>query len=304
MTLRYTLSQLSRPEARRGFGRRWFWVCLVGALVSLLAFGVRHAFFIATVWFLCLFAPVRIAVEVLHTAGPRIRRQMQRDLERREDRYTTHEQIHLRVEDLVSGEVQLPRIAPPDLGAKVVDAAARLTERAYKRGDGPLGVLRAATTCGILLDRWVGTIAAGEAGSVPDAATPFTPSAGQGGGNGIGPPALWDARASIQDQWVTLRAVAALAALTKALTAVYEDSAGRLLDGSAALRAIADAAMDYADQIGLRLEGPAWEEVAGVPRTVVPPDLLAHLAETWTAFCAAPAPAPRRLLAFLESVPE
>jgi hypothetical protein len=303
MTLRYTLSRLSRPEARRGFGRQWFWVCVVGACASLLAFGVRHAFFIATVWFLCIFAPVRIAVEVLHTAGPRIRRRMQRDLEGRKDRYTTRERITLRVEDLFGREVRLPRIAPPDLGAKATEAAVRLTERAFLRGPGPLGVLRAATTCGVLLDRWIGTIAAGEAGSVPSSASPFTPAA-QRGGNGAGPPALWDAHASIQDQWMTLRAVAGLAALTKALTAVYEDSAGRPLDGGAALRSAAEAAMDYADQIGLRLEGPAWEDVSGFPRTVLSPEVLAALADTWTAFCAAPLPAPRRLQAFLETVPE
>ncbi len=300
MTLRYTLSQLSRPEARRAVGRTWLGICVAGALGSLLVFGGRHAFFIATIWLLCLFAPGRIAVEMLHTVGSRIRKQMHLDLERRADRYTTREQTTLRVEALFGRDVQLPRIAPPDLRAKIMEAAARLTDRAFRRGEGPLGVLRATTTCGSLLVRWVETIARGDGGTVPVSPGPLAPAVQVG--NGAGPPALWDPEASIQDQWVTLRAVAALAALTKTLAAVYEDSAGQVLDGGAALRAAADAAMDYADQIGLRLDGPAWEEMAGIPRTTLPPDLVARLAETWTAFCTAPPPAPRRLLAFLETV--
>ncbi len=303
MTLRYTLSRLSRPEDRRAFGRTWLWVCLAGALLSLVVFGVKSAFFITMVWVLCVFAPVRIAVEMLHTVGPRIRRQMQLDLDRRADRYTTREQIALRVQVLVANAVQLPRIAPPDLGAKVEEAAVHLTDRALRGGDGALGVLRAATACGALLERWVGTIAAGESGAAPVSASPRTPAAQAPGGNGVGPAALWDPRASIQDQWTALRAVAGLAALTQTLTAVYEDAAGLPFDGGGALRAMADAAMDYADQIGLQLDGPAWVEVTGIPRTAFPHDLLAHGAETWTAFCTAPAPAPRRLQAFVATVP-
>ncbi len=303
MTLRYTLSRLSRPEDRRAFGRTWLWVCLAGALLSLVVFGVKSAFFITMVWVLCVFAPVRIAVEMLHTVGPRIRRQMQLDLDRQADRYTTREQIALRVQVLVANEVQLPRIAPPDLGAKVEEAAVHLTDRALRGGDGALGVVRAATACGALLERWVGTIAAEESGAVPVSASPRTPAAQASGGNGVGPAALWDPRASIQDQWTALRAVVGLAALTKTLTAVYEDAAGLPFDGGGALRAMADAAMDYADQIGLQLGGPAWEEVTGIPRTAFPHDLLARGAETWTAFCTAPAPAPRRLRAFVATVP-
>jgi hypothetical protein len=264
---------------------------------------VKYAFFIATIWVLCVFAPVRIDVEMLHTVGPLIRRKMQLDLDRKADRYTTREQIALRVEVLVADEVQLPRIAPPDLGAKVEEAAVHLTDRAVRGDDGALGVVRAATACGVLLERWVEAIAAGESGAAPVSASPLTPAAQAPGGNGVGPPALWDPRASIQDQWTALRAVAGLAALTKTLTAVYEDAAGLPFDGGGALRAMADAAMDYADQIGLQLDGPAWEVVTGIPQTALPHDLLARVAETWTAFCAAPAPSPRRLRAFVATVP-
>ncbi len=303
MTLRYTLSRLSRPAARRAFGRTWLGVCLAGALGSLFVFGVRHAFFIATVWLLCVFAPVRIATELLHTVGPRFRRQISGDLARRADRYTTREHITLMVEDLFGREVQMPRLAPPDLAPKVVEAAVHLCDRAFRRGGGAVGVLRAATTCAVLLERWVSTIAAGEHALPPAVPSPpLSPVAGTG--DGAAPPGLWDPHTSIQDQWVTLRSVAGLAALTKTLTAVYEDSASQPLEGGGALRAATDAAMDYADQIGLRLDGPGWEEIAGVPRVAVPLELVGRLAETWTAFCTAPQPAPRRLLAFVEAVPE
>jgi hypothetical protein len=301
MTLRYTLSRLSRPEERRAFGRTWLWVCLAGALLSLMVFGLRSAFFIVSIWVLCVFAPVRIAVEMLHTLGPRIRRQMQLKLDRQQDRYTTREQIALRVQGLLANEVQLPRIAPPDLGPKVEEAAIQLTDRALRGGDGVLGVLRALTVCGTLLARWIGTIASGESARI--SASPQTSATQVPGGNGAGPDALWDPRASIQDQWTALRAVAGLAALTKTLTAVYEDAAGVPLEGGGALRVMADAAMDYADQIGLQLDGPAWEETTGIPRAGLPHDLLARVAETWTDFCMAPAPSPRRLRAFIATVP-
>jgi len=307
MRLRYALSQLSRPDARRAFGRTWLGVCAAGALVSVLAFGSRHAFFIVLLWLVGVFAPVRIGVEALHTRGPQMRRDLQRRLAQREARYTTPEHVTLMVESLFAREVRLPRLALPDLGGKVIEAAVSLSDRALRRGTGPSGVQRAAQDCGSLLDQWVGIIAAGEAAR--DAGSPAIPAAaGPAGlavaGNGATSPALWDPDASVQDQWVTLRAVAGLAALTKTLIAVYEDSAGHSLQGAKALRALSDAAMDYTDQIGLRLDGPAWEDVQGVSREALAHELVGRLAETWTSFCAAPPPAPRRLKAFVETLQE
>jgi len=287
VTLRYRLSRLSQPASRRAFGRVWLAVCLTGAFVTLGLVGGRHVFIVLTLWLVCAFAPVRIAVELLHTVGPRLRGTLRQELARRDDRYATRERATLMAEMLFDREVRLPRLAPPELEAKVVEAAVGICERAVRRGGAAIGVLQAAVTCAALLDRWVGTIGSGEAAS-----------------DGAAPPTLWDARASIQDQWVTLRAVVGLAALTETLVAVYEDSAGRPMDGGAAVRAAADAAMDYADQVGLRLDGPPWSDVPGVPRAALPGDLVASLAETWTAFCAAPQPAPRRLRAFLDAVPD
>ncbi len=299
MFVRYHFSRLSRPAARRAFGRAWLGVCLAGAVATLFALGARSAFFIAVVWLLCVFAPVRIAVELLHTAGPRLRRRVARDLARLEDRYTSRDHITLMVEDLFSREVRMPRLAPPDLAPKVIEAAVRLSDRAFRGSGGALGVLRAATTCGVLLDRWIGAIAGSE--SPPPLVGGGSPLAGD---NGAAPPVLWDPHASIQDQWVTLRSVAGLAALTKTLLAVCEDSLHRPVEGGEALRAICEAAMDYADQVGLTLDGPGWEEVSGMPRVGLPHETIGRLAEGWTAFCTAPQPAPRRLLAFVDVVPE
>jgi hypothetical protein len=304
MTIRYTLSRLSRSDARRVFGRTWFAVCAIGAIVSVVVFGMRNAFFIVTIWLLCVFAPVRIAAEILHSAGPRLRHGLSQDVQRRADRYATVEQITIMVEDLFGREVQMPRLAPPDLSLKVVEAAVRLCERAFRGGGGSLGVLRTITTCTALLSRWVGAVAAGEHAVPPAAPSPLTSGAGAETGNGAASPALWNPHTSIQDQWITLRAIAGLAALTRTLAAVYEDSADQPMEGGAAVRAATDAAMDYADQVGLRLDGPAWEDTAGVPRARLTTELTARLAETWTAYCAAPQPAPRRLAAFVEAVPE
>jgi hypothetical protein len=303
MSLRYTLSQLSRPAARRAFGRAWLAVCILGALTSLGIFGRDHTFFITAIWLVGVFAPVRIAVEVLHTRGPRMRRELQRALQNREARYTTREDVTLMVEILFAREVRLPRLAPPDLGGKVIEAAARVSERALRGGEGSPRLLGAATTCAVLLQRWVGVIASGEAF---EGATP--PGGRQPGPgpttvpNGAAPAALWDPRAAVQDQWVALRAVAGLAALTKTLLAVYEDHAGVTAEAGGPVRALAETAMDYTDQIGLRLDGPAWEDIEGLPPGSLAPELMHRLVETWLVFTAAAPPAPRRLQAFVEAL--
>jgi len=296
MMLRYRLARLCRPEARRAFGRAWLGVCLAGAFATLVAVGPRHLFIVLALWLVCIFAPVRIGVELFHTLGPRLRDALRRDVEGRDDRYATPDRATLMTEMLFERAVRLPRLAPPDLAAKVIDAAVGITSRAFRGGDGPHGVLHAAYACAALLDRWVGAIQAGEEG-------PLHPH-GLAEPNGAAPPTLWNARASIQEQWITLRAVAGLAALTKTLVAVYEDSAGRPMESGAGIRATADAAMDYADQIGLQLDGPPWDAPPGLVGPALDPDAVGRLAETWTAFCAAPRPAPRRLLAFLNSTPE
>jgi hypothetical protein len=296
MTLRFALSRLERPAARRAFGRAWLWICLAGAAATLLADGGRHFFLVLVAWLVCVFAPVRIAVEAMHTAGPRWKTSAQQRLLGRPDRYASAEGITLMVEWFAVRDVRAPRLAPPDLGPKIVAAASGLCERSL-RAAGPPGVLETATRCASFLDRWVAAIAAGEHAEPAE-----TPRGTVASGNGAAPADLWDPRASIQDQWETLRAVAGLAALTKVLIAVSEDSAGGPVNAGTAIRAEADAAMDYIDQIGLRLDGPAWEECAGVPRPALPPETLARMAETWRAFCAVPLPAPRRLAAFIDAV--
>jgi hypothetical protein len=299
MTLRFALSRLERPEARRAFGRAWLWLCLAGAAATLLADNGRHFFLVLVAWLVCAFAPVRIAIEAMHTAGPRWKTALQRQLLTRADRYASSEGVTLMVEWFAARDVRAPRLAPPDLAPKVVAAASTLCERAL-RAHGPAGVLGTATRLASFLDGWVATIAYGER---RDALAAVSSRSEPGASpNGAAPAGLWDPHASVQDQWGTLRAVAGLAALTKVLIAVSEDSAGRTVDGGAAIRTEADAAMDYVDQIGLRLEGPAWEEIPGVPRAALPPEILARLADTWLTFFAGPLPAPRRLGAFVDAV--
>ena len=289
MNPRYALSALGRPAARRAFGRTWMWVCAAGALVTVLAGGPRHAFFAVVVWAVCIFAPVRIAVEVLHSRGPVMRRELMRAIGEREDRYARPERVALMVEALFAREVLLPRLAPPDLRDKVIYAAARVSQAAHRDRAGPLAVLDATIICAALLRRWTDAIAAGERGVAPGAT------------NGAGPRTLWDSQASVQDQWGTLRAVAGLAALTKTLIAVHEDSAGAPSEHGALVRALSEAAMDYVDQVGLRLDGPAWD-VEGPAFRALPPERLSELAQTWTAFCSTSPPAPRRLRTFVEAL--
>jgi hypothetical protein len=215
--------------------------------------------------------------------------------------------------------VRLPRLAPPDLGPKVIEAAAQVARRALP-GGGPGAVRQAARTCGMLVEQWTGAIAHGErprhAAGARARADASAPPAGvhDGGtsGNGARPPAggwapapasgSWDSTASIQDQWVRLRALAGMAALTQTLTAVYEDSAGVRAEGGAPLRLLCEATMDYVDQVGLQLDGPPWDPGLGEPAADLASDRADALRETWMAFCTAPPPAPSRLRAFVETL--
>ena len=296
MTLRYALSRLERADARRAFGRTWLWICLAGAAATLIADGGHHFFLVLVAWLVCVFAPVRIAVEALQSTGPRWKASLQRRLLERSDRYTSPEDVTLMVEWFVAQGVRAPRLAPRDLAPKVTAAASRLCDLTLR--DGAASLHRAAVRCASLLDRWLAVIAAGERLLPLPAAAGTGPAASNGASSGV----LWDPSANIQDQWGTLRAIAGLAALTRVLVDVYEDNTGDTLEGAAAIRTEADAAMDYVDQVGLRLDGPPWEDVEGVPPGALPIETASRVAEAWAEFFAHPLPAPRRLAAFVHAV--
>ncbi len=303
MTWRYRVAQLSRPSVRRAVGRLWFAICAAGAIITLGLVGGRHLFIVIAVWLVCVFVPGRIAIEALQGFGPRVRDALHREVARRGDRYGSPEGLAVMAELLYEREVRPPRLAPPDLAARVTDASVALCRRPAGPDARSNGVRRAVMICGSLLDRWLSTIGAGEQDPRPVAGAAREHGAASTQ-NGAKPPVLWDPDASIQDQWVVLRAVAGLGALTKVLIALYEDASGQQMGGSRSLRAVADAAMDYVDQIGLRLDGPPWESAADIPLAPLSQDLVGRLAETWVAFCQTPLPAPRRLGAFIDSLPQ
>jgi hypothetical protein len=310
MRFQYALSLLSRPAARRAFGRTWAWVCVAGAFITVLVFGFRHVFFIAAVWFVCVFAPVRIAVEALHSRGTAIRSDLQRAVWQQPDRYATPERVALMVETLFAKEVHLPRLAPPDLSAKIMEAAAQITRRTVHTAGASNGLGNAAGTCAAVVARWTAAIALEEA-------TPqnMRPAEEQRTGNGAGSgdeigmsgersALLWRSGASIQDRWEILRGLAGMAGLTQTLAAVYEDHAGRHNGGGrAAVRLLCEATLDYVDQLGLQLEGPAWEHIEiDPPPGGLTDDRADAMVESWMTFCRAPLPAPRRLRAFVDTL--
>jgi hypothetical protein len=311
MRIRYALSRLSRAAARRAFGRTWAWVCGIGALLSVFVLGWQHLFFIAAVWFVCIFLPVRIAVEALHSRGPKIAGALRREIRGAPDRYATPEGVAVMVEALFADEVRMPRLAPPDLGPKVIEAAAQVARRALG-GGGPTALQHAAGTCGALVEQWTRAIADGESPRPRGAAPADGGPERWTSGNGASPPAgaasgrrdspSWDAGASIQDQWERLRALAGMAALAKTLAAVYEDSAGAAAEPDAVLRPLCEAAMDYVDQVGLALDGPPWDPALADSGVGLASDRADALRETWVAFCSAPPPAPRRLRAFVDAL--
>src|SRR5438034_3043372 len=141
MTIRHWLAQLSDPTTRRNFGRTWLGVCLSAALchifLNIVVFHDPYVFFVLAVWLAAVYAPVRIAVEILQVLGPRLRQQLGQSLEHREDRYATRQRIAMMAERFFAREVRLPSLVPPDLAAKVITAAVELSDRALRTGPGP-----------------------------------------------------------------------------------------------------------------------------------------------------------------------
>ncbi|MDR7435955.1 MAG: hypothetical protein QN189_12635 [Armatimonadota bacterium] len=99
----------------------------------------------------------------------------------------------------------------------------------------------------------------------------------------------------VQPDWAGIRALAALAALTRVLTGACEDmTGGRFtvadMDGER-VHAFLNDCMDYCDQIVFNLEGPPWIPSSAVKDLLKEETALA-LTASWQEYCQAPSNLP------------
>lgn len=269
MGLRLILSRLASGHTRASAARALAALCITGYVLTLLfSFAtsgtLQRWFFLLLVWGLFIYVPVRILLEAAQTLAPNLRRQLSDRAARDPGRYASRSSAELMVEGLFEQHVVLPRIATPAQGIQAREGALAVLMRADRFEEGLRG---AVDDCLGSLQRWVADVGV---------------RAREGG-------------VSIQGRWAEVRAIAALAAMTRVLAAADEDRSGHSRPDAPAFL---DACLDYCDDLALHVDAPVWEEPA---LTLVLPEPRAEsMCDAWQAFCATPPPALAAKEAFVD----
>ncbi|HEV8339402.1 MAG TPA: hypothetical protein VGR25_07065 [bacterium] len=276
VSVRFWLSRLGERRARRAASRWLLLGALAGYGLTLLFLtatgrGTGQWFFLFVVWIGLIFLPLWLLTQAFQSIGPSLRRGLAAGLAGRADRYDHPANATLVVEDLFDRVVVMPRISTPEQAGKAREAASALMTRAGRTN----GVLaRALRSCLATLEVWTREVSRWAAA---------------------------DAAENIQARWAEIRALAALAGLTRTLLAVSQDQrSGALpLSGPAAdperVHAFLDAVLDYCDELALEVEVLPWTE---------PPlglEVGVSVREPWQRYVETPSPAPSALEAFIQA---
>ncbi len=278
MRASFWLAHLGDAPRRRAAARRLFFMSLAGFVITMLVLGATGSgtdrwFFVLIIWLVLFFLPLWLLLAAFEALGPALRTRMVGRLVNRPDRYVTPAGTSLMVDDLFSRRVVLPRIATPHQAQKVREAAAAIVVRSNRSPAALDPLQRTATRCVAGVDAWTRDLSRWAAGTAGE---------------------------DIQARWGAVRALVALAALSKTLLAVYEDRRGPGgrpgLDGPS-LHAFLDAVLDYCDDLALRVETSPWQD----PPLDLPgdPAETRRLQEAWQTYADLPAPSPGALEAFL-----
>src|SRR5574337_108440 len=280
MIFRRLLSTLTDAVSRQATARALGVICVVGYIVTLGTMtasgaGLQRWFFALLVWAVLVYVPLRIALEALYTLAPAIRVKLITQTATRRDRYASRETIELVVDGLIADAVVMPRIATPARHGKVREGAVAILVGVGEDGDA--GIARAAQRCLAALERCITQTASWSAAQ---------------------------AAHNIQVRWAIVRALAALAGMTRVLIATFEDrseqtfSAGPV-DGARAV-AYLEACLDFCDQLALEVDAAPWTEPA--LHLDIAPALGDQIWGAWKSYADIPSPALRARQAFVEMV--
>ncbi len=280
MILRRLLSLLTDAGSRQTTARALGAVCVVGYLVTLGMMaasdaGLRRWFFALLVWAVVVYIPLRIVLEAIYSLAPALRSKLIAQTVTRSDRYASRGTIELVVDGLIADAVVMPRIATPAQHGKVKDGAVAILLRV--REDGDAAVARAAQRCLATVERSVTQNASWSADQ---------------------------AAHNIQVRWATVRALAALAGMTRVLIGAFEDRSGQTFSAGSldSARAIAylEACLDFCDQLALEVDVAPWTEAA--LQLDIAPGLRDRIWEAWKTYADIPSPALEARQAMAEAV--
>lgn len=281
MGIRYRLSAMTSERGRRSAVHWVAGMTAAGFTVTMLVLAATGGPtqlwpFVLIVWGILIFIPLWLIIQAFQTLGPSLRRRIAQTAAAREDRYDRPASASLVVEEMFGRHVVMPRIATPLQGEKALEAATALVLRT-SRGRDSVELLRSGITrCLQGVDGWIREVTRYAAQEAPD---------------------------SIQARWSTVRALAALAAMSKALVAVYDDRAPAYatlpVDGRS-LHGFLDSALDFCDDLALQVEVAEWEE----PPLDLPEDTetIQRLCAAWQEYADAAPPARQALETFLSIV--
>lgn len=273
MGLRLTITKLASPGTRAAAARALAVLTAVGFVLTMLIIvaagnAAEQWFFVLLVWVALVYLPLRILLEAAHTFAPALRRALAAQASEQPGRHATRADVELMVEQLFERAVVMPRIATPVHADKAKAGAVALLVQA---GD-ETGWRRATRGCLGAVDRWVTWL-------------------GQ-----------WAAQegASIQARWGEVRALAALAAMTRVLLAAEKDRGGQPWgEGDASVPDTAeflDTCLDYCDDLALQVEVAPWSwPPLGLP---LPQESADELRSTWRTFVETTPPALEARAAF------
>jgi hypothetical protein len=259
-----TLDALQTPEGRTQAGRTLMWICLGAFLLTGMTWGWHRWFFAAMFWFGAVFVPLRVLIEVYAPRGRRVAVAYRKSLPA-----VTARNLPLVARALLDRDVLMPRIVTPPQAAKVPEAVASIGRRALADPRG----------AGTIRDGAVRLAAVVDGGMVEMTLPDWTVADGQ----------------NIQARWAGIRALSTIAAASRVLVALYEETTrapfhGPGVDGQR-LRAYLDDALAYLDEAAVE---PDLRPFRGTPLGLWTPHATS-LRHAWSEFLEAPSPAPSRL---------
>jgi hypothetical protein len=270
MGVRLLVSRLASAQTRGSAARGLATLCTLGFLITMLVLAGRGAlerwFFVMLVWGLLVYVPLRIALEAAGTLAPTLRRRLAAEVVLDAGRFNSVAAAELTVDRLLERDVVMPRISTPLQREKARDGALAVL-LALRAETG--GLQAAVVTARACLDRWV---------------------------TDIGPWAQREAGQNIQARWREVRALAAMAAMTKVLAAVDAASAGGSQERGRA--DFFDACLDYCDDLALEVDVRLWD---GPPLDLrINAEHAATIRDAWRTYAETGAPALEPRKAFLD----